>query len=52
MKTLVIGGTGTVGSMVAAGLLKQGVAVRVMSHSPEKLKKASPGRGRGKGGPR
>ncbi len=43
MKTLVIGGTGTVGSMVAAGLLKQGVAVRVMSHSPEKLKKLPQG---------
>jgi uncharacterized protein YbjT (DUF2867 family) len=27
-----------VGSMVVAGLLKQGVAVRVMSHSPAKLK--------------
>ena len=43
MKTLVIGGTGTVGSMVAAGLLKQGVAVRVMSHSPEKLKRLPQG---------
>jgi len=38
MKTLVIGGTGTVGSMVVAGLMKEGVKVRVMSHSPEKLK--------------
>ena len=27
MKTLVIGGTGMVGSMVVAGLLKQGVNV-------------------------
>ena len=39
MKTLVIGGTGMVGSMVVAGLLKEGVIVRVMSHSPDKLKK-------------
>jgi uncharacterized protein YbjT (DUF2867 family) len=39
MKILVIGGTGTVGSTVMAGLLKQGVMVRVMSHSPDKLKK-------------
>jgi uncharacterized protein YbjT (DUF2867 family) len=43
MKTLVIGGTGMVGSMVVAGLLKQGVAVRVMSHSPDKLKKLPTG---------
>jgi uncharacterized protein YbjT (DUF2867 family) len=43
MKTLVIGGTGKVGSMVAAGLLKQGVMVRVMSHSPDKLKKLPTG---------
>jgi uncharacterized protein YbjT (DUF2867 family) len=43
MKTLVIGGTGMVGSMVVAGLLKQGVIVRVMSHSPEKLKKLPAG---------
>ncbi len=43
MKTLVIGGTGMVGSMVAAGLLKQGATVRVMSHSPEKLKKLPAG---------
>jgi len=39
MKTLVVGGTGMVGSAVVADLLKQGVIVRVMSHSPEKLKK-------------
>ncbi len=43
MKTLVIGGTGMVGSMVVAGLLKEGVAVRVMSHSPDKLKKLPTG---------
>ena len=43
MKTLVIGGTGTVGSMVVAGLVKEGVKVRVMSHSPEKLKKLPTG---------
>ncbi len=39
MKTLVVGGTGKVGGLVVEGLLKQGVAVRVMSHSPDKLKK-------------
>ena len=43
MKTLVIGGTGTVGSLVVAGLLKEGVKVRVMSRSPEKLKKLPAG---------
>jgi uncharacterized protein YbjT (DUF2867 family) len=43
MKTLVIGGTGMVGSMVVAGLLKHGVIVRVMSHSSDKLKKLPTG---------
>lgn len=43
MKTLVIGGTGKVGSRVVAGLLGQGVMVRVMSHSPDKLKKLPAG---------
>lgn len=43
MKTLIIGGTGMVGSMVAAGLQKQGGNVRVLSHSPEKLKKLPAG---------
>ncbi len=43
MKTLVIGGTGQVGSLVTAGLVKQGTAVRVMSHSPDKLKKLPAG---------
>jgi len=51
MKTLVIGGTGMVGSMVAAGLLKQGIMVRVMSHSADKLKKTAGGRGGVQGGP-
>jgi uncharacterized protein YbjT (DUF2867 family) len=43
MKILVIGGTGTVGSAVVSGLLKQGAVVRVLSHSPEKLKKLPAG---------
>jgi uncharacterized protein YbjT (DUF2867 family) len=43
MKILIIGGTGTVGSTVVTGLLKQGATVRVMSHSPDKLKKLPAG---------
>jgi uncharacterized protein YbjT (DUF2867 family) len=43
MKTLVIGGTGKVGSMVVEGLLKRKILVRVMSHSPDKLKKLPTG---------
>ena len=43
MKTLVIGGTGMVGSMVVAGLIKQRAAVRVMSDAPDKLKKLPTG---------
>jgi len=43
MKTLVIGGTGMVGSMVVSGLLKQKATVRVMSHSLDKLKKLPTG---------
>ncbi len=43
MKTLIIGRTGIVGSMVVAGLLKQRESVRVLSHSPEKLKKLPSG---------
>jgi nucleoside-diphosphate-sugar epimerase len=45
MKTLVIGGTGMVGSMVAAGLREQKVMVRVrvMSHSLDKLKRLPAG---------
>jgi uncharacterized protein YbjT (DUF2867 family) len=38
MKTLVIGGTGTVGSATVKGLLAAGVDVRVMSRTPEKAK--------------
>jgi uncharacterized protein YbjT (DUF2867 family) len=37
MKTLVIGGTGTVGTEVVSGLLKKGVQVRVMTHSSKAL---------------
>lgn len=43
MKILVIGGTGMVGSLVVSGLLKQGGLVRVMSRSPDKLKKLPAG---------
>jgi uncharacterized protein YbjT (DUF2867 family) len=43
MKILVIGGTGKVGSTVVSGLLGQGVAVRIMTHSPDKLKKLPAG---------
>jgi len=43
MKILAIGGTGMVGSMVVDGLLKQGATVRIMSHSPDKLKKLPAG---------
>ncbi len=39
MKTLVIGGTGRVGSMVVSGLLGQGVTVRIMTHSADKLQR-------------
>jgi len=37
MKTLIIGGTGTVGSQVAKELLKRGSAVRVMTRSADKF---------------
>jgi uncharacterized protein YbjT (DUF2867 family) len=37
MKTLVVGGTGTVGSLVAGELLKRGSAVRVMTRSAGKF---------------
>ncbi len=37
MKTLVVGATGLVGSTVIQGLMGQGVAVRCMSHTPEKI---------------
>ncbi|HSB34510.1 MAG TPA: NAD(P)H-binding protein, partial [Nitrospirota bacterium] len=43
MKILVIGGTGMVGSLVVSGLLRQAVPLRVMSHSPDKLKKLPAG---------
>lgn len=36
MRHLVIGGTGTVGSLVVEGLLERGEDVRVMTRSPEK----------------
>lgn len=38
MKTLVIGCTGTVGSRVAQGLLKQGISVRCMTRFLQKIK--------------
>ncbi len=43
MKTLVIGGTGRVGRLIVAGLLKQGVNVRVVSHSSDELKELPAG---------
>lgn len=43
MKTLVIGGTGMVGSAVVTCLLRQGVIVRVMSRSQDKLQKLPAG---------
>lgn len=39
MKILVVGGTGTVGSAVVQALIKNGDSVRVLSSSPEKIKK-------------
>ena len=38
MNILVIGGTGTVGSLVVQGLLNRGEKVRVLTRSPEKSK--------------
>ena len=38
MTTLVLGGTGTVGSVVVQELLKRGVPVRVATRSEEKVK--------------
>jgi len=38
MKTLVIGGTGTVGSRVVSGLLEKELDVRCLTHSAEKVK--------------
>ena len=37
MKTLVIGGSGTVGSRVVSGLVAKGVAVRVLSRTGKKI---------------
>ena len=37
MKTLIIGGTGTVGSRTVHALLERGVAVRVMTRSEDKI---------------
>lgn len=38
MKTLVIGGTGTVGGRVLSGLIEKGVDVRALTRSPEKAR--------------
>lgn len=43
MKTLVLGGTGTVGSQVVAGLLAKGGSVRVLSRSKDASKKLPAG---------
>ena len=43
MKTLVLGGTGTVGSNVVAGLMSKGVNVLCMTRSEENLKKLPEG---------
>ena len=43
MRHLVLGGTGTVGHLVVAGLLKKGESVRVLTRSPEKAKELPPG---------
>jgi uncharacterized protein YbjT (DUF2867 family) len=43
MKTLVVGCTGKVGSLVAKGLADKGVQVRCMTRSPEKIKTLPPG---------
>ncbi len=43
MKILIIGGTGTVGNMVAAGLLGEGASVRIMTHSADNLRRLPAG---------
>ena len=43
MKTLVVGGTGTVGSEVVRQLKSRGVATSVLTRSPEHAKKLPPG---------